>query len=263
MSVTLEHIADCAVDTGSLSIFNTDRTRLPRSQQRLAHLASGHVSGTYQAMLRETNNRPATVCLIHSDHVDCCLGRLPDNEALEMKMIGTMDVNGSLLISDPAYVYEDMQVEPLFPRYLLCLWGRDEDAAEAWLDRNEVPFEHGPDGIHVHSNERPRLDLILRRLRLELRQADSNFKLVDWIKDSANLYDQIQLRHQSRILSYRREGGGRIFEGIVTSTGYGDGYYPLQAFKHGGQTVGYRLAFIRETDSDLDESENSEDDDQH
>jgi hypothetical protein len=259
MSVTLEYIADCAVDTGTISIFNTNLTRLSRSQQRLAHLATDHVPGLYQVMIRELDGRPSALYLIHTDNVNFILSSLPDNEILEMKTLDQINVRGSLLVSDPSYVYDDLRVEPLFPRYLLCLWGRDERAAQEWLNRNQVPFEIWDSGIRIYGNERPRLEIILRRLRSELGQVRHDFKLCDWLKDSSNLYDQIQLNYKPRILSYTRND--EIFEGAVTNTGYGDGVYQLQAFKYAGQIVGYRMVFIEDEDSGLDDIESDDDED--
>jgi hypothetical protein len=207
--------------------------------------------GAYHALLRQQDGMAASLSLIHEEYWSQCVDHWRSDEDLPMKLLGTVQVSGALLWSDPCYVYDDVRVDPMFPRYRLSLWGRDVGEAQAWLDQQEIPFEMSDGAIDVYGDGLHRLEQIRGRLRAALRTSLPDLRLVDWIKDTGNLYEQLQVSYQPRVVSWTRNG--QVQSGAICTTGYGDGLYTLQTVKIGGQIVGYHMPFVPSWNEDEDE----------
>lgn len=147
---------------------------------------------------------------------------------------------GRIMVVDPCYLYQDNPEEDHLPGpevLVVRYWGRDadkltealEEAGVPTIEGREVAQEHLGDFFTVYKERCQDPD----RRRALVQLAASNGKiapeekglLVMWTQSSsASVYDSI-----CNVEPYPRAGeyACRLGKGVVVSTGYGDGCYPL------------------------------------
>lgn len=240
MSLNFEYINTFPFSTSTISVFSTDRTQLTRSESSKSFLSSNHITGIYELFINELEEN-MTLDIIHRDFINLYLDKLSE-EKLDVNSLGTINISNHLIISDPCYIYDGVVVDPLFPRFQLCIWGRDESLVRKLLIEQGILFHINDDGsIQLYGNDRRHLELTKTRLYRELRVNTPDLHLADWLKDTENLYDQIQTSGRSRLLNYSKNG--KIYEGVVVNTKYGNDNYKLYAFKHANEIIGFKIEY--------------------